>query len=334
MASGAPFTPRVEGDVNGDGHSNDAAYIFDPAAMPDPLVARGMAELLRSAPAGAAECLHRQLGTLARRNSCRGPWTGEMNVQAAFWPGQDHRSRRFTVTATLSNVLAGADRLLHGTRGARGWGQTADPDPTLLYVRGFDPDALAFRYGVNPAFGSGASTTRAATRQPFALVVQGRWTFGADPVRQPLTTVLSTMRVQGRTRAQLRAALSSTVPNLPAQVLALGDSARVDLSLRDREVLRAAADAFGRRVAPLVDSLAQALSTAESTPDRGREKAAREEVERLSGRAQAALDAAVAGLRALLSPTQWERLPAAVQRPSRQILPSRGGFTISTGEPW
>lgn len=35
LASGAPFTPRVDGDVNGDGAFNDPAFVFDPAATSD-----------------------------------------------------------------------------------------------------------------------------------------------------------------------------------------------------------------------------------------------------------------------------------------------------------
>ena len=40
--SGKPFTPIVRGDMNGDGYSNDRAFIFDPAATTDPALANGM----------------------------------------------------------------------------------------------------------------------------------------------------------------------------------------------------------------------------------------------------------------------------------------------------
>ena len=40
--SGLPYTPLVAGDVNGDGLSNDRAFIFDPAKAGDPSTALGM----------------------------------------------------------------------------------------------------------------------------------------------------------------------------------------------------------------------------------------------------------------------------------------------------
>ncbi len=36
FSSGSPFTPLISGDVNGDGYSNDRAFIFDPSSTADP----------------------------------------------------------------------------------------------------------------------------------------------------------------------------------------------------------------------------------------------------------------------------------------------------------
>src|SRR5688500_15764584 len=37
--SGVPFTPTIVGDVNGDGYSNDRAFIFDPGTTTDAALA-------------------------------------------------------------------------------------------------------------------------------------------------------------------------------------------------------------------------------------------------------------------------------------------------------
>src|SRR5204862_7749389 len=75
FASGSTFTPGISGDVNGDGYSNDRAYIFNPATTADAAVASAISSLLATGSGPAKECLSSQLGKLAARNSCQGPWT-------------------------------------------------------------------------------------------------------------------------------------------------------------------------------------------------------------------------------------------------------------------
>ena len=41
VRSGSPFTPMIIGDANGDGYSNDRAFVFDPAAPGDEAVLIG-----------------------------------------------------------------------------------------------------------------------------------------------------------------------------------------------------------------------------------------------------------------------------------------------------
>jgi hypothetical protein len=331
LSSGAPYTPRVSGDVDGDGAANDAAFVFDPAAAGDPAVAAAMAGLLRSAPAGARECLRRQAGRVAARNSCRGAWSAALDVQASLWPSMGMAgSRRFTLTVTASNVMAGLDRLVHGADGVHGWGGDAAPDATLLSVRGFDPGARAFRYQVNPGFGR---TLAGGGTRPFTLTVQGRWTVGADPVRQPLLSAFNAIQAQGRPAAELRAELARTIPNPPAQVLSLDHSLRLSLSPGQAEHLRREAQALGGALAPLADSLAHAISTAEGSADPRASSAARDRVDTLSRQAQAVLDGAVEAVRATLAGEQWNRLPLEVRQPSRQLVPPHA-FTLRTGEDW
>ena len=44
VRSGSPFTPGIAGDVNGDGYSNDRAFVYDPAKTADPALADGDAD--------------------------------------------------------------------------------------------------------------------------------------------------------------------------------------------------------------------------------------------------------------------------------------------------
>jgi hypothetical protein len=59
--SGTPYTPVVNGDVNGDGYSNDRAFIYDPGQTADAALASSMQSLLNSATGSARDCLLKQL---------------------------------------------------------------------------------------------------------------------------------------------------------------------------------------------------------------------------------------------------------------------------------
>ena len=99
--SGLPFTPVVDGDPNGDGASfNDRAQVggvqFNTAADEqkfNDLVAKH-------------ECLKEQLGQIAKRNSCRGPWFHSLDMRLSkvinTFSGQ-----RVELLADVFNVLNG-----------------------------------------------------------------------------------------------------------------------------------------------------------------------------------------------------------------------------------
>ena len=147
--SGTPFTPTISADVNGDGYANDRAFVFDPARASDPAVASAMRSLLESGSGPAKDCLARQLGALASRNSCRGPWTSNANLSISLNPMKVRMPQRATLSFSVSNPLGAADLLLHGENNLKGWGQFTFVDPTLLYVRGFDSTTKRYRYEVN-----------------------------------------------------------------------------------------------------------------------------------------------------------------------------------------
>lgn len=180
MTSGAPFTPMVDRDINGDGLRNDRAFVFDPANAPDPAVAQGMARLLEVAPSRVVSCLESQLGRIADRNSCRNPWSQSLDMRLSLRPNLPRLERRLTVSADANNVLTGLDQLLHGRDNMRGWGDGARAESTLLRVRGFDPSTNAFRYEVNEAFGQAVRGAN-ALRTPFALRISARVTLGGQP---------------------------------------------------------------------------------------------------------------------------------------------------------
>ncbi|HEX6909813.1 MAG TPA: carboxypeptidase-like regulatory domain-containing protein [Longimicrobium sp.] len=322
LTSGAPFTPRVDGDVNGDGARNDAAFVFDPGAAADPALAAGMAGLLAAAPSGVRACLRGQMGRVARRNSCRGPWSSALDLRADLQVGRGEGQRRLRVSVTTRNALSLVDRLVHGRDGARGWGAAGFVDPVLLRVRGFDPAAGAFRYEVNPGFGTRTAALYGASR-PFSITIEGRVPIGADPAYQPLERLLNQTAGPARSREQLRAELASRIPNLAAQVASVDSAAGLGLGAGQRARLLDAAGAFGGRVAPLADSIASLMSDVENGRRRDTPAAWRE-IDALTRRVHQAIDEDLQVIRQVLTPAQWEKLPAAIREPARQVVPPRG----------
>ena len=168
VSSGIPFTPVVAGDLNGDGLSNDRAFVFNPAATTDTALASGLRNLLAGSP--ARSCLQHQIGQIAAQSSCTGPWSATMNASIALFPYVPGSHDRATARLTLSNVLGGVDQLVHGGDHLHGWGATPFPDQTLYQVRGFDPATQQFLYTVNPRFGS-ASPATTTLRVPFRITL-------------------------------------------------------------------------------------------------------------------------------------------------------------------
>jgi len=155
-SSGTPFTPLVGQDINGDGARNDAAFVFDPAAISaDTALAAGMERLLGDVPGRVRECLRDQMGEVAERNSCRGAWSASFDLRATWRPELPTLGRRVSLSLDAFNLAAGLDELLHGADGLRGWGQAAfRPDNVLLVPDSFDVAQERYLYRVNENFGS------------------------------------------------------------------------------------------------------------------------------------------------------------------------------------
>lgn len=198
--SGAPFTPLVAGDVNGDGYTNDRAFVFSPddVRAADPALASQMEALLATGPDAARDCLRAQRGRIAARNSCQGPWSSSATLSVSFNPAKVRMPQRTSITFQLSNPLGAADLLVNGSDGLRGWGQFASPDQQLLYVRGFDAAARRFRYDVNQRFGA-TDPARSAFRTPVTLTAMMRVDLGPTRERQMLVQQLDRgRRTQGQ----------------------------------------------------------------------------------------------------------------------------------------
>ena len=204
LSSGVRYTPMISGDVNGDGFGNDRAFIHDPDATADPALADAMRALLASAPEEARDCLRRQLGAIAGRQSCTGPWSMTTNISLRMNPLQFRLPRRTSISLDFNNPLTGLDLLFNGEN-LRGWGQSqSNPESTLLYVRGFDPDAQRFIYEVNPRFGD-TRASRALSRSPFQVTVSFRMDLAPDPAKQILERELYQWQSGSRRRPPVQA---------------------------------------------------------------------------------------------------------------------------------
>jgi hypothetical protein len=225
--SGSPYTPLVSGDVNGDGYSNDRAFIYDPASTADPALAASMQSLLASATGNARDCLEKQLGRLAARNSCQGPWTSQATMSLSFNPLKFRMPQRATLSLQIGNPLGAADLLLHGNNNLRGWGQFSFPDPNLLAVRGFNPATQRYSYDVNQRFGS-TLPALTAVRAPVTVTAMMRFDLGPTRERQALTQQLDrgrTLRGNKAPEPMLKAIYGSGgIPNPLAAILREADT--------------------------------------------------------------------------------------------------------------
>jgi hypothetical protein len=192
LSSGTPFSPIVQGDINGDGLSNDRAFIFDPATVADPATRAALEAVYASSP--MSSCLKAQIGRVAGRNSCQAPWFFNIqNMQVSFVSSALRLPQRATVRMGVSNVLTGVDMLVHGSDNVHGRGQQPNLDPTLQYVRGFDPATSTYRYEVNPRFGDNRQSN-AGIRNPFMLSIDVSYDVGPERERQQLNLTLRTGR--------------------------------------------------------------------------------------------------------------------------------------------
>ena len=259
--SGLPFTPIVQGDVNGDGRGGDRAFIPNPATASDPVLAGQISSLLANGSSTARDCLEQYLGHVAARNGCRGPWTESLNIQ---WrpPMPSRWGGRVQPSVYLQNVLGGLDQLIHGSNSMRGWGSPASPDPVLLVPRGFDATDNAFRYDVNPRFAD-TRPGRSLLLNPFRIVVDFSFNLSTDFDLQQLRRAVEPVRVPSggwarRSADSLAAFYLSRTSSLHKLVLEQSDS--LFLSRAQIAALRRADSVYSAQVRALYIPLGQFLA--------------------------------------------------------------------------
>jgi hypothetical protein len=323
--SGSYYAPTVSGDINGDGRSNDRAFIFDPiaaAAAGDTAVANGMTRLLASTSPRARECLLDQMGTVAARSSCSSPWSPSLDLQANIRPSSFGLDRRLTISVIALNTLTGLDQLLHGSDNLHGWGQPSFADRTLLYVRGFDPVTNTYQYQVNEHFGA-TNGTRNAFRVPFQIAIQGRLALGTDPARQQFNNVVG--RGAGRlTPEALKARMTRLVPNAFFDIIAINDSLKLELTPDQISRLQTSGDAFKVKADSMVDKVAGILGdTTVKNPDPMTVFA---KLQPSMTEARKMATQGIAEAKMILTPEQWAKVPESIKTPGLRREGGDGRF--------
>jgi hypothetical protein len=306
--SGTPYTPTVGGDVNGDGLSNDRAFVFNPANMSDDDPAKaGMQSLLTSGSAAARRCLESQLGTVAGRNSCQGPWTQFASLNFSFNPLKVRLPQRASLSFNVQNPLGAADLLLHGENNLKGWGQQPLVDPSLLYVRGFDPVNKKYKYEVNQRFGA-TNPSLTTNRNPVILTAMLRFELSPARERQLLTQALD--------RGRRRAGDKTIEPLLKAQFQNMAIPNPIATILRDQDTLKLTATqadslaSMNRRYMVRLDSIWSPLAKWWATlPDNYEHDEAYDRYRRAREASVDMMLAYAPVVRKLLTSEQYRRLP-------------------------
>lgn len=138
--SGTPWTPIVDGDVNGDGVENDRAFVGANLQFTNAAEAAQMADLLAE-----HECLAGQEGRIARRNSCRNPWFHSLDLRLS----KEIR----TVGRQRAELIADVFNVLNGLNDK--WGRLVGvfgDQRNLLIARGFTAANGQVTYEVNDRF--------------------------------------------------------------------------------------------------------------------------------------------------------------------------------------
>jgi hypothetical protein len=194
-----------------------------------------MKSLLEQSSGRTRACLEKQLGQIAERNSCRGPWTSSASLNVSLDRAKFRMPQRTQISFSLSNPLGAADLAMNGSGNLRGWGQSVIPDQALLYVRGFNPQTRRYTYEVNQRFGA-TSPLFQTLRTPVTLTASMRVDLGAMRERQSLIQQLDNGRRTAGSRLpemMYRSMGTNAVLNPMALVLRQQDSLRLTAAQAD-----------------------------------------------------------------------------------------------------
>jgi hypothetical protein len=280
-----------------------------------------MRGLLGGAPGAIKDCLRTQLGSVAARNSCSGPWQPSLDFQVNWRPSFLGLDRRLTASLVTVNFLGGLDQWLHGAANLHGWGFATAPDPVLLYVRGFDPGTDQYRYAVNGRFGSTLGANGGVTA-PFQIGIQVHMTVGPDRTRDRLRTVFGGRGGArggfggGGARAagvsDFAARFAQILPNPIPAILGFRDSLHFTADQTTR--LQAIADSLDRVNQALADSMHADIQRAGDRPEPG-VLFARLRPKLAQGREH--IRKALDQVRGVLTAEQWAKIPEALKSPGR-----------------
>lgn len=258
--SGLPFTPLVQGDLNGDGRAGDRAYVPLPEAEADPAVAAQLRSILSDGAGPARRCIASNLGRVPGRNACLGPWTQSLNMQ--WTPAIPRRiAGRVRSSLYLQNVLGGIDQLVHRGGSLRGWGSPAPLDPVLLVPRGFDASARRFRYDVNPRFAD-TRPARTVALNPFRLVIDFNVDLSTNYDLQRLRRAVEPVRgprgFERRSADSIAAFYLQRTSNIHTMLLGMSDSLFLNASQIER--LERSDSVYSTRVRDIYRPLSEFLA--------------------------------------------------------------------------
>lgn len=291
IQSGIPFTPIIGSDVNGDGFRNDRAFIFPGAS--------------------SVACIRRQVGSIAGRNSCEGPWSVVMNAQISRGIKLSRYGQYGQISLAIANPLAGLDQALHGPGKLRGWGSVRFADNVLYSVNGFDPVLKKFSYTANPGFAV-ARRSYSGLSTPFRVTLDMKFDIGKSTAEQQIVRWL----MPGRGRPgeklnsdELKRLYSRNVTNPYRNVLAFTDSLLLSRTQVDR--LRSMDTVYRAEI----DSLwTQMVSELTLLPDNFNSRVAMDIQERWIDKAWELTRLSVkANLKEVLDPLQLTMLPSLIQ---------------------
>jgi hypothetical protein len=325
--SGNPFTPMVSGDVNGDGYNNDRAFIYNPATTNNPTLAASMQTLLATAPSSVRDCLERQLGTVAGRNSCEGPWSTSLSLRVSLVSQALKIPDRATISLGIANPLTGIDALVHGSSNLHGWGAPSFADPTLLFVRGFDPTTQQYRYDVNPRFGANRQAS-ALILAPMQLTLDVRLDVGPERERQDLFLRMRTGRGgkgNKMSETQIKQQYIRSYPNPFEQMLRQQDSLGLSNDVADSIAILN--KTYGKKIDSIWTPVAKFLS---DLPEKYDLDAAYDRVSEAQNRSLDQMAVYGPAAKQLLTDAQIRKLPPFIalfldNRAIRQVRPGRAG---------
>lgn len=246
VMSGLPFSPIVDGDVNGDGEARNDRVSATLAASLDPDL---RATLSRSSVA----CIARDL---MQNRRCRGPWDVGSGLALKVNPWHYFRRSGAPITLAIDNPLALLGQWT-GSDPLRALASGAPVDPVLLRPVGFSA-MDGFRYTVNPMFGRRQAASVAASG--YRVSVSVRVPLSPAIERQQLDRWLAARGVGQRLSAEeLGRRFARNVPNVFNELL---DGETVDallLTRAQRDLLETRRLLVDRRLAVIWRALGDSL---------------------------------------------------------------------------